>query len=124
MTGFNKENPVSNPMCSIDVLNRENGEIRNMPIRLDRMGDFLKALKNPPAGSAERWGENDNGVSATAVAGMSTIIAHIPQRFPVIDILRYFQDVMDGAVTLEQVENTFAHFSRTYPMLRGDGSEV
>lgn len=123
-------------IVDVRVLNSEINSYYSMPVRSDRLAAFLAALADDVAQPGYEHlsdAELATGVSGSATLGMNTIFTHIPQRFPVIDILRYLRrsyyalfdtEMYDTQISLRDVEAALARFAATVPTVYGDGSNV
>jgi hypothetical protein len=102
------------------VTNSDTGQLTTLTARQDRLDLFMKALKEDATEPVPSWGP---GVCGAAVVGINCIFAHIPQRFPMADILRVL-GTYEGSYSADKIEAVLAKFGFNHSTLFSDGTEV
>lgn len=68
------------------------------------------------------------GVDGAAVVGMNAIFTQIPNKFPMVDIIRFLKEDYEKTTTykteMAKVEHHLGDFGREYPGIAGNGEDI
>ena len=94
-----------------------------LTIRSDRMDAFEEFIRNRRClPYQESWG-GEEGVSGGAVIGLNAIFTHIPNKFPVQDLIRWVAKQVEFE-DLSLVDSSLVIFGQKYPGITGTGEDI
>jgi len=109
----------------IDVKVKHTGLNTNyqMTIRSERMDAFETFIKYRHClPYQESWG-GEEWVSGGAVIGLNAIFTHIPNKFPLQDLIRWVAKQVE-VEDLSSVDSALVIFGQRYPGITGSGEDV
>lgn len=94
--------------------------------REDRLKAFYNSLKCFCL--HEERTDWDMGVDGGAVIGLNAIFSYIPQKFPVVELIRFLAEDYTSSTTyktnMAAVEYHLVKFGQKYPGIYGNGEDV
>ena len=110
-------------IIEIRVLHSDLNTYYKMTARIDRLAAFTaSALSTPPNPERDDWAM---GIAGGAVVGLNALITHIPNKFPMLDLLKFLREWTESeSMTLAQVEYHLGLIGQRYPGIDGEGNDV
>jgi hypothetical protein len=93
-----------------------------LTVRPDRLEEFLAMAKEQPVLSEPVPVNFNEGISGAATIGVCAIFTYIPQRFPMLDILRFLAN--EAGINLSITHAALEIFGSTHSGLYGNGDNI